>query len=119
MVNFMRLIFFSVLSAFTVYLCDEYNIYEHSFNLNFWLNFHRHVYKNLKCLLLETESHIAFRLINKKYFYVHKDWFDRSQERFYLPYCLDIYENRKMNEIKNNDFKIVLDLAVLKEFFFK
>ena len=102
-----------------VYLCGEYDIYEHSFNLNFLLNFHKHVYKNLKCLLLETDSHIACRLINKKYFYVHKDWFDGSKERFYLPYCLDIYENRKMNESKNNDFKIVLDLIVLKKYFFE
>ena len=73
----------------------------------------------VKCLLLETDSHIACRLINKKYFYVHKDWFDGSKERFYLPYCLDIHENRKMNEIKSNDFKIVLDPIVLKKYFFE
>ena len=61
----------------------------------FLSNFHRHLYKNLKCLLLETDCLIACHLINRKYFYVHKDWFDGSVERFYLPYCLDIYENRK------------------------
>ena len=42
----------------TVYLNDEYNIYENSFDINFLSNFHRHVYKNLKCLLLETDCHI-------------------------------------------------------------
>ena len=47
-----------------VYLCDEYNIYENSDDLNFLSNFHRHVYKNLKCLLLETDYHIACHLIN-------------------------------------------------------
>ena len=102
-----------------VYLNDEYDIYENSFDLNFLSNFHRRVYKNLKYPLFETDCHIACHLINRKYFYIHKDWFDGSLERFYLPYCLDIYENKKMNEIKNNDFKIVLDPIVLKKYFFK
>ena len=102
-----------------VYLNDEYDIYENSFDLNFLSNFHRPVYKNLKCVLLETDCHIACHLINRKCFYVHKDWFDESLERFYLPYCLDIYENRKMNEIKSNNFQIVLDLILLKKYFFK
>ena len=92
----------SICQFWVVYLNDEYDIYENSFNLNFLLNFHRHLYKNLKCQLLETDFHIAYRLINKKYSYVHKDWFDGSLEQFYLPYCLDIYENRKINQIKNN-----------------
>ena len=100
-----------------VYLNDEYNIYENSFDLNFLSVFHQHIYKNLKCLLLETDSHIACRLINKQYFYIHKDWFNGSQEQFYLPYCLDIYENRKMNKIKNKDFKVVLDPITLKKYF--
>ena len=115
---------FSVLSCSVcqfrvVYLNDEYDIYENYFDLNFLSNFHRHLYKNLKCLLLETDSHIACRLINKNYSYVHKDWFDGSLEQFYLPYCLDIYEIRKINQIKNNEFKIVLDLIVCKKYFFK
>ena len=109
----------SVCQFRAVYLNDEYDIYENSFDLKFLSNFHRRVYKNLKCLLFETDCHIACHLINKKYFYIHKDWFDGSLERFYLLYCLDIYENRKMNEIKNNNFKIVLDPIVLKKYFFK
>ena len=109
----------SVCQFRTVYLNDEYDIYENSFDLNFLSNFQRHVYKTLKCLLLETDCHRACHLIKRKYFYVHKDRFDRSVERFYLPYCLDIYKNRKMNKIKNNDFKIVLDPIVLKKYFFK
>ena len=46
---------------------------------------------------------------------MHKDCFDGSLERFYLPYCLDIYENKKINDIKNKDFKIVIDPLPLKK----
>ena len=104
----------SVCQFQAVYLNDKYDIYKNSFDLNFLLNFHSHVCKNLKSLL-EIDCHMACHLINKKYFYVHKDWFDGSLERFYLPYCLDIYGNRKIKDIKNNDFKIVLDPVPLKK----
>ena len=56
-----------------VYLNDEYNIYVNSFDLNFLSKFHTHHVKNLKCLLLETDSHIACRLVIKIFCYVFKD----------------------------------------------
>ena len=108
-----------VCQFWVVYLNDEYDIYENSFDLNFLSDFHQHVIKNLRCLLLEADSHTACHLINKKYFYIHKDWFDSSIEQFYLPYCLDVYENKKINDIKNKDFKIVIDPLPLKKYFFK
>ena len=92
-----------------VYLNDDYDIYENSFNLHFLFVFHRHLYENLKRLLVEVEWHLACKLINKKYFYVHKDFFDGKIERFYLSDCLEDYENKKINYIKKNDLKIVLD----------
>ena len=102
-----------------VYLNDEYDIYENSFDLNFLLDFHLHILKNLGCLLLKTDCHITCHLINEKYFYVQKNWFDGSLEQFYLSFCLDIYKNKKINEIKNKFFKIVTDLLPLKKYFFK
>ena len=48
-------------------------------------------------------------LINKKYFYTCKNWFDRKTERFHLANCLDDHENNRINGIKNNDLKTVLD----------
>ena len=109
----------SVCQFRAVYLNDEYDIYENSFDLNFLSKFHSHVLRNLRCLLLETDCHITCQLINRKYFYTHKDWLDSSLEKFYLPYCLDIYENKKLNDIKKNDFKIVIDPIPLKKYFFK
>ena len=78
-VSFLRC---SVCQFRTVYLNNEFDIYENSFDLNFLLNFHWHVCKNLKSLL-EIDCHMACQLINRKYFYVHKDWFDGSLKRFY------------------------------------
>ena len=92
-----------------VYLNDDYDIYKKSFNLHFLVVFHRHLNKNLKRLLVEVESHLACELINKKYFYVRKDFFDGKIERFYLSDCLEDYGNKKINYIKKNYLKIVLD----------
>ena len=92
-----------------VYLNDDFDIYENSFDLHVLFTFHRHLYKNLKKLLVEIDSHFACELVNKKYFYSRKNWVDRKIERFYLPDCLESYENKRINDIKNNDFKIILD----------
>ena len=92
-----------------VYLNDDYDIYKNSFNFHFLFVFHRHLYKNLKRLLVEVESHLAYKLINKKYFYVRKDFFDGKIVRFYLSDCLEDYENKKINYIKKKDLKIALD----------
>ena len=65
----------SVCQFRAVYLNDEYDIYENSFGLNFLLNFQSHVFRNLKSLL-EIDCHMAYQLINRKYFHIHKYWFD-------------------------------------------
>ena len=57
--------------------------------------------------MLEIECHFECKVINKKYFYILKDLFDGSKKHFYLSDCLNEFENKKINEIKNTDFKIV------------
>ena len=100
----------------TVYLNDEYDIYQNLFDLNFLIKFHTHLLRNLKCILFKTDSHFSCHLINKKFCYIHKDWFDGSKEQFFLPYFLDLCENRKINDIKNNDFKVVLDPIIFDKY---
>ena len=92
-----------------VYLNDDYDIYKNSFNLHFLFVFHCYLYENLKRLLVEVESQLACELVNKKHFYVRKDFFDGKIKGFYLWDCLEDYENKKINYIKKNDLKIVLD----------
>ena len=90
-----------------VYLNDQYDIYENSLILDFLLKFHQHLIKNLNNLL-EIECHFVWKVINKKYFYKIKDIFDGSKKHFYLSEYLNEFENMKINEIKSNDFEIVL-----------
>ena len=102
-----------------VYLNDEYDLYENSLDFNFLARFQDHVHKNLKRLLLETDGHFVCELINRKFFYAHKDWFTGKIEQCYLPYWLQVYENDKIKNIKNKEFKIVLDLIMFKKFIVK
>ena len=98
---------------------DQYDLYENSFDLNFLLRFHNHVHRNLKKLLEINGCHFPCELINRQYFYSHKSWFDGQIEKFYIPYCLEIYKNDKINAIKNNEFKVVLHSIVFKKYLFK
>lgn len=91
-----------------VYLNDEYDLYENSFDFNFLATYHSHVYANLK-KLLEVKNHVVCKLLNTKLYYLHKDWFTGERDRYYLHYCLDIYEDNQINKIKNNEFKVVID----------
>ena len=91
-----------------VYLNDDFDIYENFFDLHFLFTFPCHLYENLKRALLEIDSHFVCELINKKYFYTCKNWFDGKIERFRLVNCLDDHKNNRINGIKN-DLKIVLD----------
>ena len=68
--------------------------------------------------LLKVDSHIPCKLVSRQFYYIHKDWFSGQVERFYILYCLDIYENDKMNSIKNNEFKFVIDPCPLKKYLF-
>ena len=92
-----------------VYLNDEFDIYKNCFDMHFLSTFHRHLYKNLKRVLLETDLHFVCELVHRKYFYTRKDWFNGKTERFYIPYCLENFRNKKINKIKNNDLKVVLE----------
>ena len=65
----------SVCQMQIVYLNDQHNLYEHSFNMNFLLKFHQHLIKNLNNLL-EIDCHFVCEVINKKLFYILKYLFD-------------------------------------------
>ena len=97
----------SVCQMQIVYFNDQHDLYGNSFNMHFLLKFHQHLIKNLNSLL-EIDCHFVCEVINKKYFYILKDLFDGSKKDFDLSDCLNEFENKKINQIKNNDFKIVI-----------
>ena len=51
-----------------VYLNDEFDIYQNSLDMHFLVTFYHHLYKNLKRLLLETNSHLVCELVKKSIF---------------------------------------------------
>ena len=53
--------------------------------------------------------HIACELVNRPLFYNHKDWFTGEVDRYNILQCLDIFESDETDNIKNNNFKIVLE----------
>lgn len=83
-----------VCQAKIYYLNYEYDIYENSFDLDFLVKLQANVRKNL-LRLLTVDSHFVCKLINTRYGCSHKDWFSGEVEKFYLPHCLDVYENKK------------------------
>ena len=97
----------SVCQMQIVYLNDQHNLYEHSFNMDFLLKFHQHLIKNLNSLL-EIDCHFVCEVINKKYFYILKYLFDGSKKDFDFSDCLHEFEIKKINQIKNNGFKVVI-----------
>lgn len=56
-----------------IYL-NDFDLYEHSFDFNFLANYHSHFYNNL-VKLLGVKNHIVCKLVNTKFYYLHKDWF--------------------------------------------
>ena len=96
----------SICQMRVVYLNDQYDIYENSFNMDFLSKFHHDLIANLNSLF-EIECHFVCKVINTKYFYTVKDFFDGHIKHFDLSDCLKEFENKRINRIKNN-FKIVL-----------
>ena len=92
------------LFKWSVWLID---LYQNSFDLDFLIKFHGHLFENLY-KLIEIECHFACKVINEKYFYTLEDLFDGSKKHYYLYDCLNDFENKKIIQIKNTDFKIIL-----------
>ena len=75
--------------------------------MDFLSKFHHDLIANLNSLL-KIECHSVCKVINTNYFYTVKDFFDGHIKHFDLSDCLKEFENKRINRIKNNNFKIVL-----------
>ena len=75
-----------------VYINDQYDLYKNSFDLDFLIKFHGHLFENLY-KLIEIECHFECKVINEKYFYTLEDLFDGSKKDYYLYDCLKYFEN--------------------------
>ena len=76
-------------------------------NLDFLEHFAQKVASDLQIIRKEN-AHLLCNLNNRKFFYNNRDWFSGEIESYSISRALDIYENDKIDEIKNSNFKIVL-----------
>ena len=90
----------NVCRLYLLYKDKEFKIYKNSLNLDFLKRFAQKVASDLQIIRKEN-AHLVCNLINRKIFY-------NNLESYSISQALDIYENDKIDEIKNNDFKIVL-----------
>ena len=97
----------NVCRLYLIYKDEEIKIYKNSLNLDFLERFAQKVASDLQIIRKEN-GHLVCNLINRKFFYNHCDWFSGDIESYSISQALDIYENDKIDEIKNNDFKIGL-----------
>ena len=95
----------NVCRLYLLYKDKEFKIYKNSLNLDFLKRFAQKVASDLQII---RNAHLVCNLINRKFFYNNLDWFSEEIESYSISQALDIYENDKIDEIKNNDFKIVL-----------
>ena len=69
-----------------VYFGDQFKLYKNCFDFNYLARFYYHLTENLQRLLKETDTYFVCRLINKKFFYKNKNFFDGQ------TYCYSVEE---------------------------
>ena len=71
--------------------------------------FHYHLTENLQRLLKEIDTHFVFRLINKRFFYKNKNFFNEQTYCYSIEEALVFYEKKIIKKIKKKDFQIILN----------
>ena len=92
-----------------VYFNDQFQLYEHCFDFNYLARFHYYLSENLQRLLKETDTHFVCRLINKKFFYKNKNFFNGQTYCYSVEEALVFSEKTFIKSIEKNDFKIIVN----------
>lgn len=68
--------------------------------------------------LTTIDSHFVCRIINDEYNYIYRDWFHGHYEKYSFRFCIEYFEKkpRKVDQIKNNDCKIITEPLDLKKY---
>ena len=97
------------------FYCDyEFKIYKNCLDLDFLTKFQSNVYRNLS-KLLTPDNHFVCQIVNNEYY----DWFNGFYQKYSLSYCVDFYEQRRIDLIKKNECKILIEPIDLKKIFTK
>ena len=92
-----------------VYFDEQFKLYEHCFDFNYLARFQYHLTENLQRLLKETDTHFVCRLINKKFFYKNKKFFNGQTYCYSVEEALIFYEKSFIKKIEKNDSKIIVN----------
>ena len=68
-------------------------------------------------MIKETDSDFVCKLINKKFFYKIENFFNGVTICYSVEEALNIYEKTLINSIIKNDFKIIVNDFLKKNFF--
>ena len=93
----------------------KYKIYKNNLHLHFLAELQKNVSKNFSRLTI-IDSHFVYCLINEEHIDSHPDWFNGQYHNFSLRYCIDPFENKKIDQIKKNKCKIIIEPLDLKEY---
>ena len=89
-----------------VYREYQYVIYKNCLNLDFLAKVRENLHKNL-LKIVKSNNHFLCEIINEKFKYYHKDWFNGNQVHCDLEHFSSLWEKYKMEKIIKTDFKIV------------
>ena len=69
--------------------------------------------------LTTIDSHFVCRINNDEYNYIYRDWFHGHYEQCSFRFCIECFQkkNTKIDQIKNNDCKIVTEPLDLKNIY--
>lgn len=73
-----------------VYREYQYTIYKNCLNLDFLAKVRENLHKKL-LKLVESNNHFLCEIINEKFRYYHKDWFNGNQVHYDLEHCLSLW----------------------------
>ena len=96
-----------VCQAKSCYEDFQYQIYEHSLDLNYLTKITENLYKNM-LKLLTLDKHFVCHIMNKKYKHYHRDWFTGQKNEYDIEVCSGTHEQTIINKICSNNCKVVL-----------
>ena len=90
------------------YMNSEYDLYENCFDGCFFHFFHLRMCENLKKLTI-LDNHIICKLLNKQFYYQHRDWFTGPKFQYSILECLESYEKDRIKKIIENECRVLID----------
>ena len=83
----------------------QYSIYNQCLNLDFLTKVKENLYYNLS-EMIKKNNHFVCKIINNQFYYENVSWFNGHKYEYSLENTLLFFEQKMIDKIINNDFKI-------------